>query len=241
MFKNNCGVILFTLVELLVVIAVIAILASLLLPALTNARKMAYRAKCLGNLKQLGGSVIMYSDDFSGWTPHAYNASYPITPMDRRRWTGQLVYGGYITGLPDYGRPHSGTVYACPAFASTYGNQIYGFRSMDQNAANNYRISVSPVKASGSSLVMPRPSAFILIADSMHPTGPQQWYRFDDNGAGGGRPLVHARHSERVNGVCADGHSESFEGKDLTRSFSASGYRFNAYYSEKGIGVGVGF
>ncbi len=230
----------FTLIELLIVIAIIAILAAVLLPALSNARKMGYRAKCAGNLKQLGASVIMYSDDNKGWSPHAYNANYPVTPVDRRRWNGQLVYGNYATGLPDYGKSHNRSIYACPSFPSTYGVQIYGFRSLDQNPTYCYRIASSPVKYSGT-LVLPRPSMFILIADSMHPTGPQQWYRFDDTNAGGGRPLVHARHSQRVSGVCADGHAEAFAGKDLTSDFSGNGYRFNAYYSENGIGVGLGF
>ncbi len=54
----------FTLIELLVVVAIIAILASLLLPALSKARSSAKRATCMGNMKQLYASAIMYSDDF---------------------------------------------------------------------------------------------------------------------------------------------------------------------------------
>lgn len=59
----------FTLVELLVVIAVIAILAAILLPVLDKAKQRAMGIQCMNNLHQIGMGLKMYSDDNHGFFP----------------------------------------------------------------------------------------------------------------------------------------------------------------------------
>ena len=57
----------FTLIELLIVIAIITILAAMLLPAVNRARDTAHAVKCLSNLKQIATASILYADASKGF------------------------------------------------------------------------------------------------------------------------------------------------------------------------------
>ena len=59
----------FTLIELLVVISIIAILAAMLLPALSRSKQSAKRLVCVNHLRQLGLATIMYVGDNDGYYP----------------------------------------------------------------------------------------------------------------------------------------------------------------------------
>jgi len=85
----------FTLIELMIVIAIIAILAAILVPNFLKARAQGVATACAANLKNIATAVEMYSTDNSGTYPGALTS---------------LTTGGYLQAVP-----------VCPAGSTSYG------------------------------------------------------------------------------------------------------------------------
>ncbi len=104
----------FTLVELLVVMALVALLAGLLLPGLSRAKTKAMNAACLSNLRQLGMATRVYADNNQERLPSA--EILPTQPIDPQNPLPRIcdllaAYVGRTAGT----NTNSATVFRCPA------------------------------------------------------------------------------------------------------------------------------
>ena len=196
----------FTLIELLIVIAIIAILASMLLPALNQAREKARATQCINSLKQCSTAITFYADTYQDYVPSASTTSWGS-------WAhSYLVESGILPGkYADYRN------YRCPAgpwednisgFAEwqLYACQIYGMNPYlagywdTTNPCKRSRIGIKEATFMG-----PRGSLSntILIADSGYSTGRQY------NILGTSSCSVFLRHSNRGNAAFCDGSVRS--------------------------------
>ncbi|CAN5522219.1 hypothetical protein BH09PLA1_BH09PLA1_35070 [soil metagenome] len=125
--KSNGRASAFTLVELLVVIGIIAVLISVLLPALSKARERGNQVKCMANLKQIGLAMQIYTNDNKGMMPYgaAFNNSVlpegGVYPGENSDWTTLLANVMNRRGTSYNDQPVTGTsnlgsraVFTCP-------------------------------------------------------------------------------------------------------------------------------
>ncbi len=101
----------FTLIELLVVISIIAVLMSIMMPALGKAREVAKNAMCRSNSKNLALATLVWSEDNDGWS---------LPGLWDRDYNGQSILKPYL------GDVESGSgVGLCPSVSSRYAGKTY--------------------------------------------------------------------------------------------------------------------
>ena len=119
----------FTLIEMLMVIAIIAILASVLLSVLAQAREKGRTAQCLSNLRQWGVAFRMYADDYQDYLPRRGQGVQTLNEVDRPTdWFNALpIYFGlssFQMMVSNNTMPvaHSQSLFICPTAKSAGTN-----------------------------------------------------------------------------------------------------------------------
>jgi prepilin-type N-terminal cleavage/methylation domain-containing protein len=225
----------FTLTELLVVLAVVALLVCLRLPALARVKTQTWITQCSGNLRQVGMSFLLYGNDngcqiysssvgnwpwdmadgvyqsFVHYTGGSTNAFYcPSNPYQNSVW----LYGAPIFHVTGY-------AYTYPGVGTGY-NSFSGFFSTNINA--NVTPQQQPTRAGPgmpSSFVVPSASTRVLVADAeicqgsvYNPALPVTNYNFTD--IAGGAPAFpdgrHHRASHLADSVPLGGNASYLDG-----------------------------
>lgn len=102
----------FTLIEILVVVAIVGILAALLLPAIGRVRESANQAKCVSNLKMLSAALLIAAGENNGILPMALDQS---PTQDQPNWMNKVSnsVGCWSSSVTNGGQPNS-SIYNCP-------------------------------------------------------------------------------------------------------------------------------
>jgi prepilin-type N-terminal cleavage/methylation domain-containing protein/prepilin-type processing-associated H-X9-DG protein len=207
----------FTLVELLVVIGILALLAALLLPALSGGKTSGHRIKCVSNLRQLAVAAQLYWDDNNSF---CFRYGGVFTNGGQLYWFGWL--GGGQEGQRQFEAAQGAlfpylqrrSVELCPAFnysqaqlklKATGASYGYGYNLFLSGPAREPPINLSRIR---------RPSELVLFADAAQVNTWQspaseanpmleEWYYVDDSLD---QPNGHFRHARKANAAFCDGH-----------------------------------
>jgi prepilin-type N-terminal cleavage/methylation domain-containing protein/prepilin-type processing-associated H-X9-DG protein len=203
----------FTLIELVVVIAIIGVLAAMIMPSFARARESARRAQCLSNLHQIGMAVAQYSVDNKGAMPPFFGGT--VVPSGGGNGTHYKVHTNgkwsINTCVGPLGDPK---ILRCPSDTNPptinttdlNGNPI----SVETSYGYNYDLYITQTSVDGVNL-----SRIILCYDGNDATNLQTGVWYGNNPSRAyldfarlNQEAIIRRHSSRFNAVFLDGHCE---------------------------------
>ena len=223
----------FTLVELLVVIATIAILAGLILPALSSSRDRARLALCLGNIREVTLMHLFYADANGGYFCPAWDASFDS-------WESSANHRGpgILSRVVPDSSAAKGRVFECPAaktslllnpawtarFAGYGMNYLLSFGTAAASPPNFRFCRIQSVKTPSRLVILADAACFLAGTDGR--PAPTAFLFNPSSGRGG---YADFRHSKSCVAAFVDGHAAART--DFTsRPADASGWEDRVGY-----------
>ena len=219
----------FTLVEMIIVIGIIALLMSILLPALGQSRRFARQMVCTSNLRQWSLAFNMYTFENNDYYPHTdgldrQGGGAPRSLADQADYFGWVDVLPPMIGMPswrDYEpgqHPTDDTIFQCPA-AELAPLESYGYRplrdgyfsyamnsclELDENCWHHPDDASWPMPSFLNSSYVTKPEQTVLLFDQL--LNPELGYggKFRNRSAGqycGSYPKAFSARHARLNGV----------------------------------------
>jgi prepilin-type processing-associated H-X9-DG protein len=215
------------MLELLAAIAIIAILASLLIPVVSDVREKSQSTKCLNNMRQIGAALAMYAADNDGYNP-------PLVDGAGKDWDQGAIFP-YLPARMS-GNQRQNSVFICPsAVYSGFGNsdlsRTYASTEtmIGKDGLGDKDYTIPTRRLSFTNL-----SGTLILFDGKQKPGNRYCTQVASWGEASGdlttnlnapTTFIDYRHDKAFNGLFADGHAETIKRSNASTSVTALMWR----------------